>query len=813
LVHYNTLALESSSQGSSTRSDTKMSPARAVHERIRQLLLLLVAIGAVVFALGLTAFIVCLAMNAKDADAFRVYSFISLGACVCLTFLVASAFRTTIDVKRHMTYVSDTRDTTVDSMRQESKLEMQRAAELKASVKAEILKREFAFTLRHAKTIHDLEAKVKDMGILEAKLKEAQLAYDSLSALFQQRVYSLSDLDGQASARLSVDMRESLLVAPHPVVVDRVHEGIPEKVFEHAFHDVARNILDQKASSQLPSDHTGWEAANRAARMIRDPDYSLKSFYTDIRLAFPELALYMARRSEQVAGSNDVSSGVSPADEYRRTVGALFCVYWLSRVDIDGKRGFSFGVDDEWLPLEPPPVKEDDPKELVKRRDFYENQEWDGLMQLFVDAGMLTRSESGTIEVCEERMLAMLALTAIHDLMKVEALLPRVAEEHAPYNGYKAGDTINDHDMALGYVLDHYPHCLPSYAGLPEAQQKSVRFTQSKMSFNHGWLVQAEAPPEALFSKFKTVAQEGGASPPDIAFYFSHWLTDLAGAVPTPLEGSEKFVLQFPRPVLGSFIRSFGVLNELAVKTETQVFEQFLVDWWAENEAKLGPAPEGTHSIAIMRLVVQAQSEAAQRAIMHAYNALHPEDKKVLGEEMANSGIHGQLYQRSPSKNKGGPALLVYYSPAFVRSLAPDQALAALSLLAEIYRRARQLWPPTPGLTGSVTVRIDQVKELKLSEIQHVYGFGDTWALTRRNDMEAVLERIPVDVLAERPKDKTKVLKFWRRAVSMKDQISTAMQLSMGSTDNSPTSGSRCSQSGRGTPSNMSVGTSVRDWV
>lgn len=75
-----------------------------------------------------------------------------------------------------------------------------------------------------------------------------------------------------------------------------------------------------------------------------------------------------------------------------------------------------------------------------------------------------------------------------------------------------------------------------------------------------------------------------------------HWLTDLAGAVPTPLEGSEKFVLQFPRPVLGSFIKSFGgrleqnlvvfevhnridhdclvspvaVLNELAVKTETQ---------------------------------------------------------------------------------------------------------------------------------------------------------------------------------------------------------------------------------------------------
>jgi len=51
----------------------------------------------------------------------------------------------------------------------------------------------------------------------------------------------------------------------------------------------------------------------------------------------------------------------------------------------------------------------------------------------------------------------MLALTAIHDIFKVEALLPRVREEHSPFHGFVAGDVINDHDVAMYYVLEHYP--------------------------------------------------------------------------------------------------------------------------------------------------------------------------------------------------------------------------------------------------------------------------------------------------------------------------------------------------------------------
>eukprot|EP00966_Prymnesium_polylepis_P149148 3446118-Prymnesium_polylepis.1 len=56
---------------------------------------------------------------------------------------------------------------------------------------------------------------------------------------------------------------------------------------------------------------------------------------------------------ESKSGGSDVSSGVTAADEYRRTIGAMFAVYWLMRIGIDGEQGFSFGVDEHWTPRPP----------------------------------------------------------------------------------------------------------------------------------------------------------------------------------------------------------------------------------------------------------------------------------------------------------------------------------------------------------------------------------------------------------------------------------------------------------------------------
>ena len=49
---------------------------------------------------------------------------------------------------------------------------------------------------------------------------------------------------------------------------------------------------------------------------------------------------------------------------------------------------------------------------------------------------------------------------------------------------------IYDHDEALGYVLQHDPEALPCFAALREAQRHPIAFTQAKLGFNHGWLVQ-----------------------------------------------------------------------------------------------------------------------------------------------------------------------------------------------------------------------------------------------------------------------------------------------------------------------------------
>lgn len=129
-----------------------------------------------------------------------------------------------------------------------------------------------------------------------------------------------------------------------------------------------------------------------------------------------------------------------------------------------------------------------------------------------------------------------------------------------------------------------------------------------------------------------------------------------------------------------------------------------------------------------------------------------------------------------------GPAILVYYSPAFVRGLTPGHAVHMLRLLAEVYRRARKLWPLQPikadNVKGghTVTVRIDQIKELSLVEIQCVYAEGNSWLLYKRNDLEAVVECHPLEFMTEllSAGQPCVVLKFWRRLGSGVSRASTS---------------------------------------
>jgi hypothetical protein len=309
----------------------------------------------------------------------------------------------------------------------------------------------------------------------------------------------------------------------------------------------------------------------------------------------------------------------------------------------------------------------------------------------------------------------------IHDIMKLDVLLPVVGRGLQEFRGYKRGETITDHDIALTYVLDLCPMALPSFAGLSKPQQDSIRFTHCKLEYNMGWLVQAEAPPSALFRAFRSVVLSGNFQASDIAFYFVHWFADLAGAEPYPMQGCEKFVLKFPQRVLGNFVDSFPVVWTLGPKNETQVFEDYLIWRWENHEPSLGAPPSGKGSIAKMRLVLMAQTDSHE--LLKQFSRLPEEEMNILSNELAMTGCQDQTFERDPGDIKNlrkGPALLIYYSPALMQKNGRKDPFRAMQILAEVFRTARLLYPLSDDpkeADKSVTIRIDAIKDLDLETV------------------------------------------------------------------------------------------------
>merc|ERR1712151_850036 len=130
---------------------------------------------------------------------------------------------------------------------------------------------------------------------------------------------------------------------------------------------------------------------------------------------------------------------------------------------------------------------------------------------------------------------------------------------------------------------------------------------------------------------------------------------------------------------------------------------------------------------------------------MGGFDALSEEDKEVLSVEMARTGCIGQSYSVdiSPKETSpAGPAFLIYYGPAFLQNLGNDRAVRKLSLLAEVYRCARELWPATVSKVAvNVIVRIDTIKGLSTAEIQDAMPVGDVWLMVKHNESEAFIER------------------------------------------------------------------------
>mmetsp|Transcript_49762 Transcript_49762/g.160863 ORF Transcript_49762/g.160863 Transcript_49762/m.160863 type:complete len:211 (+) Transcript_49762:2-634(+) len=173
--------------------------------------------------------------------------------------------------------------------------------------------------------------------------------------------------------------------------------------------------------------------------------------------------------------------------------------------------------------------------------------------------------------------------------------------------------------------------------------------------------------------------------------------------------------------------------------------EEYLKMRWAESNMPVGPVPSGDSAVARMRLLCMAQMNAP--AVLKGFAELAEEDVEVLNLEMARSGCVGQsfsaeLVPKDVISRQEGPAFLVYYGPAFLQNLGNDSAVRRLSVLAEIYRCSREMWPAAVAKVASnVTIRIDVIKALSITDMQDANLQGDVWMLVKHNESEAFIER------------------------------------------------------------------------
>jgi len=455
-------------------------------------------------------------------------------------------------------------------------------------------------------------------------------------------------------------------------------------------------------------------ATTAATETIMNPAYTLTEFERDCKEAFPELELY--RVGEMVGGR-------SGEEECQRTFAALYHVYWLVRMEYSGtagsgKDGISFGVDDDGKSKTAEGEFEDE-EAKAKRQAFHDNRKvWEKLKALTEGAGFM--DENKTQEERISLLRSMLALTAIHDIMKISILLP-------PSDAEAGFTKTYDHDIALSYVLGNqqkYP--LPSYRMLPQDNNKrKVQLTLGKMNFNFGWMVQTEAPPKALFADLKTFIEEMPVQDREesLLFYFFHWFTDLAGAGLKagvhPLRGCEKFILEFPTVVLLKFFDAMSHVQNLAGKSETAVYFEYLqsTSAWQFVTDELTKADGGgleqNEAIALTRLILMSQN--FNQTTKDAFTQLDPTDRTTLVKELSLTGNLSDPFQ-APYNPSGisGPAFTVYYGPALLQNWKPKSKYAGqplkpgMQLLAQIFAKAREKFQTNTDYTKMIMLQNNQ---------------------------------------------------------------------------------------------------------
>jgi len=144
-------------------------------------------------------------------------------------------------------------------------------------------------------------------------------------------------------------------------------------------------------------------------------------------------------------------------------------------------------------------------------------------------------------------------------------------------------------------------------------------------------------------------------------------------------------------------------------------------------------------------------AQGNSKMFLNAFSKLQEADRKILCEELARTGCEGQRYQHDVLKDGRGPAFLVYYAPAFLQKAGLLDPNGALSILAEILRQARNMWPLKTAASGvNVTLKIDALKAETVAGCRSSHP-EEAWVLEKLNDKTAIVSRVQLPKADETP--------------------------------------------------------------
>lgn len=169
--------------------------------------------------------------------------------------------------------------------------------------------------------------------------------------------------------------------------------------------------------------------------------------------------------------------------------------------------------------------------------------------------------------------------------------------------------------------------------------------------------------------------------------------------------------------------------------------ETYLQARWESLFPSSPPLTDKT-AVARMRLCVMAQQQ--DYGVMEAFDTLPAGEQRLLAEELSRTGVADQTFESSSVK--GGPAFLIYYSPAFMQQHSPhgtSDCRKALHALSRVFVAARKLWPLSADKQGeTVTIQVGELRGKGLEEVLGTpaseYG-RQIWALTKFNMFEGEL--------------------------------------------------------------------------